>query len=552
MIPLFWLTNHEGIDAIGPWDTGILQRMIWGELWPHAIDFSSTMRNCRTIPDEYRGKPGVVVLPSRHHYQDIQWLNAEISKLSGVLLILSSDEDAGFPWRQIKHPNIRLWVQSPDDVHYSDCTWCFRFGYGWRYEFPDLARSAILRTGDREHAWSFSGQITNDARRNAASGLRRARAKMLGILMETDGFSKGLGVKEYVEQLANTWVAPAPAGPKTLDTFRLYEALELGCIPVVDVAMPDGTMKGFWNFMYPPLGPCAQSVVDWQQFGDTIEALWWKRERLSAQCSAWWQQTKRAMVKQLETDLRHIGCEVEPWAKTTVIVTASPVPSHPNMGMIMDVIGSAPYGCEVIVAMDGVRPEQTDMAAAYDEFCYRIAMWCEHDANATIPVVAPHWLHQTKLTEMALGFVDTPTVLFMEHDTPILQDRYIDWAGIVELVENDHIDVMRFHHEELILDVHEYMMIDKETKTMLGVPLRRTRQWSQRPAVYNTEYFRRILTECFTPGARCFIEDRMHSFAQHQSGHRLAIYHPDGHGIRRSGHLDGRAGGPKFEESQRF
>jgi len=552
-VPLIWLSRHEGIDAIGPWDTGILQHMFNGTLWPHAIEFESTWSNSREIDEKYRDRVAVVVLPSRHHYDDTEWVTEQIAKLKGVLIILSSDEGHGFPWRGIRHENIKFWVQSPDPSNYSDARWAFMFGYGWRSEFPILAAQHARPSHDRKLDWFFSGQVTNDTRRRAMPGLRTARGITNGVLNETDGFAKGLSVFEYVDRLSQSWFVPCPGGPSDIDSFRLYEALECGCIPLVDFDMPDGSQRGYWEFVYGknPL----YKIQGWGGIGELINDAMSNRVEASARVSAWWQQTKRGIVKQLENDLQTLGVEIEPWAKTTVLITCSPIASHPSMEILMETLGSLPRrNMEIILALDGVRPEQQGMADNYYEFAHRVAQYCEHFLWPAIPFIAPVWLHQMRLTEMALNMATTPTVLFMEHDTPLLDDRFIDWDGIVELVENDHLDVIRFHHEELILPVHDYMMVDRETKTMLGVPIRRTRQWSQRPAVYNTDYFKRILFEYFTPGAKCFIEDRMHSFAQSKRGHRLAIYHPDDDrsGIRRSGHTDGRAGGPKYDDSQVF
>jgi hypothetical protein len=86
---------------------------------------------------------------------------------------------------------------------------------------------------------------------------------------------------------------------------------------------------------------------------------------------------------------------------------------------------------------------------------------------------------------------------------------------------------------------------------MMGGPLRRTRQWSQRPHLAGAGYYADMLQSEFSPQARCFIEDRMHSIASsHPERHRLAIYHPETGNVKRSYHLDGRQGDPKFDDEQ--
>ena len=89
-------------------------------------------------------------------------------------------------------------------------------------------------------------------------------------------------------------------------------------------------------------------------------------------------------------------------------------------------------------------------------------------------------------------------------------------------------------------------MLDRVTTSMLGVPLRRTVQWSQRPHLAGTDYYRTILADYFPQSARTMIEDRMHSVAQSEKGHRLALYHPEGN-IKRSYHLDARGDESKFD-----
>lgn len=551
MTPVFWLTNHEHIDAWGPWDTGLLQHLLAGRLWPTAMKVDE-YRNVDEIPDEFHGERGVVILPARHHYSDadVVWLNLQIGKLAGVVLMLCGDEDAGFPWKQIRHDNIRFWAQMPDPANYADMAhFAYFFGNGWRVEFPEWAARHVPRTAERTNPWMFAGQVTNIPRKRAANGLRKAQTRISGLLLETDGFARGMDGEEYARLLADTWVAPCPGGPQHVDTFRLYEALESGCIPLVD-GLPARSDRPtpYWRMLDTDL----TAISDWDGVGGIIEALMGDPVMTAASTSAWWQQRKRAMVRRMEDDLRAIGCDIPAWSRATALVTTSPVPSNPDTDIIMETLASIPDGCEIVIACDGVRPEQESMSGPYAEFLYRIVTWCEHDAVGAVPFLSTRWAHQADLTRQALQHVHTPAVLFMEHDAPLVTDEPIDWGGCVEITAEGLLHVLRFHHESHVLPAHEHLMIDHRTETVLGVPLRRTRQWSQRPALYNSQYLRRILAKYFSPTARGFIEDRMHSVAQHERGHRLAIYHPDGGNIKRSYHLDARADAPKFDDSQVF
>ena len=111
------------------------------------------------------------------------------------------------------------------------------------------------------------------------------------------------------------------------------------------------------------------------------------------------------------------------------------------------------------------------------------------------------------------------------------------------------VDVLRFHHEAYILEPHEHLMVDHSTVNLLGLPVRRTRQWSQRPHLAGRDYYLTALGTYFTRESRTMIEDRLHGVCQSEpwSKNRIAIYHPDTGNIKRSYHSDGRGDEPKFE-----
>jgi hypothetical protein len=541
-VPIYWLTNHDNIDAIGPWDTGLLRHLFEGRLGDVGIDFDTTWQNARHIePCDV----AVVVLPARHHYsdEDVDWLNEELAKVRAAVLILCGDEDAGFPWKRIVHQNIRWWVQMPDPKHYVDMQeWAFFFGNGWRYEYRDwIANNPTFE--ERAYSWGFAGQGTNAARRRAIQGLRRAAVRVPGVLAETAGFAQGIAPEAYAAQMANTWIAPCPGGPVSVDTFRLYEALEAGCIPLVDRHSATAVWSPYWEMVYGNMP--FPAVPDWDAVGGIIEDVLPDRHRWAALCSSWWQQRKYELVSRLRADLIACGAPSSP-PRVTAIITTSPVPSNPSLDIIAETLASIPENFEVVIAADGVRPEQDYLAQSYYDFVYRLCALAQRQPRRVTVHFDGVWRHQAGTTAAALDLVDTPVILFLEHDTPLVLDEVIDWDACVELVAEGHLDVLRFHHEAQVLDVHRRLMLDRVTTSMLGVPLRRTVQWSQRPHLAGTDYYRTILADYFPRSARTMIEDRMHSVAQSEKGHRLALYHPEGN-IKRSYHLDARGDESKFD-----
>jgi hypothetical protein len=242
----------------------------------------------------------------------------------------------------------------------------------------------------------------------------------------------------------------------------------------------------------------------------------------------------------------------------TVITPVSPIPSNPETKILEETLDSVRHhlpDSEIILTFDGVRSEQEDMRGDYEEFTRR-ALWVadKHYGNIC-PFVFDHHLHQTGMMRAVLHEIRTPLLMYVEQDTPLCVDREIDFTLINQFIEANYSDVVRLHHEAVIPDEHQPMMHGMEP----GFPFMRTSQWSQRPHVAWTDFYRYAMQH-FTPGARSFIEDKMHGICDEAykihgmagwEDYRVHIYAPEGD-IKRSWHTDGRAGGPKFETEQVF
>lgn len=556
-VPVYWLTRREEIQSSGPWDTEILNQMFDGQLWPHPWLFDHHVN----VPHvEENTDHAVVVLPARHYIspEDLIWVNEELRKIRASILILVGDEESVFPWRDVKQAHTRFWVQLPDpDVHGDMKSWAFFFGDGAPPGTSEHWRDKPLPL--RNLGWSFSGQVTHKRRKQAVAGMRKCRT--IGQVVKSEGFALGLEREHYLDLLGYSKVAPAPAGSFTPDTFRFFEAVEAGALPIPD---RNSEIKpgDYWNFAYPESHPLPFPLVDdWDTAGGLIEDGVRSYPAPQNRVQAWWVAQKRNMVEQLNGDLLGIGAKPDfPRhfdQRTTIVVTASPIPSHPSIDMLRRTVESAWESMgttvPVIVGFDGVRTEQAAMLPSYEKAIQQVCWDSLHRtgwAGNVMPMISNLHLHQAKMTRLILDEVVTPTIVFMEHDTPF-NDQLIDWHACIDLVEYRAIDVLRFHHEAQVLPVHQHLMLDEDTVNMLGVPLRRTLQWSQRPQLAGAEYYRKMLDgPWFHKPNNGFIEDTMHGIVQSNGGgNRVAIYHPEG-SICRTLHLDGRANGPKYDGSQ--
>lgn len=232
-------------------------------------------------------------------------------------------------------------------------------------------------------------------------------------------------------------------------------------------------------------------------------------------------------------------------AEITVLVVTSPTDSDPAPAILtatLDSIRVQLPDAPILVGGDGVRDEQAHLTGRYEEkvtaVARQTARWAPIEFYRLI-----RFGHQANVTRLLLSYVDTPLVLFVEHDTPLT--GLIDWENCAAVVAAGAVESIRFHYGTAIDPEHLHMMhAGGDPAIVGGVPLVRTWQWSQRPHLARADWYRGILARYFAPESRTYIEEVMHGVAQHER-RNLAIYAPPGNYLR-SLDSDGRKGGPTF------
>lgn len=244
--------------------------------------------------------------------------------------------------------------------------------------------------------------------------------------------------------------------------------------------------------------------------------------------------------------------------KLTIVIPTSPIPSHPSAAIILDTISklrSYPelIDCRILVMADGVRSEQMDRLDDYRAYLSCLKAYAAACDNRIRLIEFPDHQHQGNTLRATLPEIHTPLLFYVEHDT--WPTGEIDFRGICRVVENGGaVHCVRLHIMHEIHPEHQYLMLDKVPVVVDGVPMLRTFQWSQRPHIAKTEWYRWIISNHFTVASRTMIEDRMYGIVvedvknNHDNWNKygLWIYAPPGN-IYRSGHNNGRGKDPKFE-----
>lgn len=225
----------------------------------------------------------------------------------------------------------------------------------------------------------------------------------------------------------------------------------------------------------------------------------------------------------------------------TCMISCSPIKSHPDTSIIEECIESLkdyrPFS-RIIVMADGVREEQAHYQPRYAEFLSRLQ---KKYPDLDIFSMSEH-KHQARTMRDCLQFVTTPVILFIEHDMALTGD--IPFDTMIRMIMNEEADLIRLLYEDNDLINYTHLMMEK-----VG-DFTKTKQWSQRPHVAGTEYYRRILNNNFSPNSKTFIEDRMHGVIEAEdnwNNNKLWTYTPPVP-VQRFTYKDGRDGDPKYDD----
>lgn len=477
----------------------------------------------RELVSKLRIEPNLLITPG--HFRDGAAVNEFIDGKPWIVWVLG-DEEGDCPFWEVDAP---IWRQFPNPHRPYMPDRILPLGY------TPHTRPALEALGYPEHkkGWVLSGQNTNPRRKAAFVALERIDSSHIH---PSPTFAGGIESAEYIKQLWEVEWAPCPAGNVRADSFRMWEALEAGAVPILDATTPAGD-RNLWP---DTLGTHPMPVVDdWNQVGGVLE-----QPAPLTETAVWYTRYKRDLVKTLERDWTALsGIELwdPPQVRLTTIITASPLPSHPSMDILAETVESvrARLSNEIVIAFDG--PRDTDDKAKYEEHIRRVA-W---HANQYWPEVwiwySGVWKHQAGTVIDVLNHVDSGALLMVEADTPLVGE--IPWDELVALVYMGEFNSIRLHYDETIHPDHSYLMRGRSDRL---IPVERTVQWSQRPHVALTQFYRDVLIQ-LPDTARTYIEDWVYGMvtASPWQHHKLGIYAPNG--MKRSTHLDGRAGVPKGE-----
>jgi len=114
---------------------------------------------------------------------------------------------------------------------------------------------------ERNYDFIFVGQIpktgTRDCfKRNLDNLMLNSGMKFKYKVMYTDGFNKGLDHEAYIHLINDSKIVLCPHGANSPETFRFFETIKMGAIPLVDNLPP------LWYYLNAPFARTPWSILD--------------------------------------------------------------------------------------------------------------------------------------------------------------------------------------------------------------------------------------------------------------------------------------------------
>ncbi|WP_222930216.1 hypothetical protein [Synechococcus sp. A15-60] len=178
--------------------------------------------------------------------------------------------------------------------------------------YPGLSNRIFAVSADNEpvdnpeYTWCFAGQPKSDRLEmlKCFDGLKRGQ-----VVLTDQGFSEdhkkvtALNSKEYFSLLRNSLFTPCPLGWVNIETYRFYEALQAGSIPVVlKNASPDLSDVSYWEakFECHQKPPFVQAST-WDEARERCQYLIdsGKAPQVRQECIIFWQLLKEHWKRKL-------------------------------------------------------------------------------------------------------------------------------------------------------------------------------------------------------------------------------------------------------------
>jgi len=243
---------------------------------------------------------GMIVIPGRHSTNDYQELNEAAANFKKIVFLIIGDEEGIFQAAKLRHSDKKIWwfmppFMPPQSVDTTGPN-------GWPGDAVELIGRALRHADGRIYDYSFAGQVTHVRREQCIKAAYGLTDK--GFIFPTQGFAQGMRRDDYYDVMVHSKFVLCPSGPCTPDSFRFAEALEAGCVPIVDGLSPRWMhLEGYWSYVFNDEQLPFPVITEWSELPDVMRKCLPQFDEMQRSCSSWWQFQKDRLVLKLQEDL---------------------------------------------------------------------------------------------------------------------------------------------------------------------------------------------------------------------------------------------------------
>jgi hypothetical protein len=243
---------------------------------PQRLALLDQQRRARVVALQRQGRFAVV------HLSDEQGIDAD-----GWYQLLPPTTPV---WRNFSHPRleanpqVRSFPIGPRDLFLAE------------QQLPGVPASR------RPAPWTFMGTLWPSGSRQRAVSLFLAHLPQ-GLYFGGHRFGQGLALQQYRANLQASVFALAPEGDRHLDTFRLWESLCCGCIPLI----VDHRATAARLLMAPHPLPVFASWAEALEFARDALADAGALDTLQSRISRWWQNYQRLIAEAMADSLSSVA-----------------------------------------------------------------------------------------------------------------------------------------------------------------------------------------------------------------------------------------------------
>ena len=277
-IKTYLYSFNEEDCAADKWDYGLLKEIF--------DKYNIQQIKVNSLPIEERA---FVVIPGPQNIGHEEDISKELKNISRLVLFITGDEEGVFGIDKINHPNVEIWIQYPHKKHEA----YNKLPIG----APQHLKNNLPEYKTKTYNVFFAGQITHQRRQQLAEAIALVKN---ALYKPTDGFARGDKPIYYYDNLASSRIAACPAGAVSVDSFRLYEAIEMMSFPIADLRNSNGVLDNFYKRLFNEVIPFHR-VKDWNQLPSLTLSLLEEYPNNMHSVVCWWIKYKRDLgIKLME------------------------------------------------------------------------------------------------------------------------------------------------------------------------------------------------------------------------------------------------------------